>query len=228
MRDCTRWFHRDDWRCLFCWQAIRGVDLSCGGSFIPFPRWHTWMHLCDKCSCVDQFSTINQTELNIITMEPLLKTPSCGLICWWLRPPLHQRPHNFLDFIIFLHFAFTFPSRPSFPSAAAVTVLLQEPKRGNNLIESPLKAAKHQVESGGFAASLVANVAPSRDWEEVRIDSLSICVHPYCQWQWNLPRSFFDKQWQTSCLCCKSNLPLWGRPPAPTHYRVVNTSRLKH
>lgn len=175
------------------------------------------------CWSVQYHKSDRAKQLNLITMEPLLKTPSCGLICWWLRH-LHQRLYNFQDFI---SSPFTFQSGPSSPSAAAVTVLLQEPKRGYNLIESPLKAAKHQVESRGFVASLVANVASSRHWEEVRIDSLSICVHPYCQWQWNSPRSFFDMQWQTSCLCCKSNLPLWGRPPAPTHYRVVNMSRLK-
>lgn len=87
---------------------------------------------------------------------------------------------------------------------------------------------KQQVDSGGFVASLVANVVLSRRWEEACIDSLSICVPLYCQRQWNWPRSSFSVQWQTSCLGCKSNLPVWERLPAPTHYSVANTSRLKH
>lgn len=119
------------------------------------------------------------------------------------------------------------PCWPSFPCAAAMNVLLQEPKRRNNPTESQVNAAEQQVEPGGFVASLVANVASSRRWEEVCIDILPICVRPYCQRGCNRPRSLFDMQWQTSCLGCKLNLPPWGRLPAPTHYRVVNTSHLK-
>lgn len=204
--DNTRWFH-------ICWQASSPVDRSRGGgpSFLPF----SWCHA---------FSTINPTEQNSQKSQWRLdfkvKNPADGYapstsiyIIFRILSSASSSSHSCAD--------------PWFPSTAVVTVLLQEPKRRNNPTKSPLKAAKQQVESGDFVASLVSNVTSSRHWEEVRIDSLPICVRPYCQRQWNRPRSFLEMQWQMPCLGCKSNLLLWGRRPAPTHYRVVNTSRLK-